>query len=148
MHTTPVKLATFASLLLASTGCLFANNDATGEWTGSCELSSMGYDYILDVELDMEDTGGDLTGTAVAIDTYQIPFMADIIGTRKGKNVEFDLLPQYDTMTGGDTGFTFGTDFGLDVSFEGTKKKDTIEGECQLVVFMFALSGDMVLERL
>ena len=148
MNALATRLTPLAIVLTTATGCL-GGHDTTGEWTGTCDLGYMGYDYLLDFELDMVDDGGDLSGTAIATDTYQIPIPGIIEGERKGKKVAFDILPDYgtDSMYMTDTGFTFGTTFGLDISVEAEHKKNTLEGECNLTVFMFALSGELVLER-
>lgn len=128
-------------LPLVLSGCIFGGNDAVGHWEGECNIDSSGTEANYPLTLDIDsDEKKELDGTCV-VDLsggYGMDSEVEITGTRKGKNVEFELM--LDDIYSG-------TDFGLTFRAEAKLKGDDLVGDCFVGAMGFAIRGDMELTR-
>ena len=132
-------LATLPPLFL--TGCIFGGNDTVGHWEGDCFIDSFGTEatYAIVLDIDSEEKK-ELVGSSLVDLTggFSDPAPVDMVGTRKGKNVEFELLLDslYDD-----------TDFSLTFRGEAKLKGDDLVGDCFVGAMGFAIRGDLDLVR-
>ena len=104
----------FAPLALA--GC--SGISPVGEWKGECVLDTEGYEYVLEVELDIEDEKqGRLSGEGAYL--YQgYVFDGYLVGSRSGTDMDLTLEGEYGGYT-------------VKLELEGDFDEDDAEGTCR-----------------
>lgn len=108
-------------------GTITEGGTLVGRWTGSCEI----YSYPYALELDIEDEGGEITGTGT-FDLGWSEFNGTLSGERTPDGVELELDLDY-----------YG--YPIFVSMEGEFTDGvTLEGDCQ---YSYGSNGTLFLER-
>lgn len=108
----PFVLVAMGAVL--AVGC---GGNIEGRWTGECELASAGVATIWDVDLDIVDKGGSLSGEGELSSGYI--YKGDLEGTRDGTavNMTWEIESQ---------GYLY------EVELDGDRDKDRITGDCEI----------------